>query len=1182
MEYRRALAAYAVAHGLAGDPLAGFGVPIAQASVASVAIETDDAVDDVRIVFTSGLRALVQAKRTLTAGRPLREAARQWRSAVRARDFDVLLDRLVLVGAQMSGPMRTLARALERSKTEQPGEFTGAERKSLDALDALLPELTSDEKSTLHRCALIVELDVEEEHSLGAGIARALLGRVVGPGDTAVRAWRDLVAHCGRVARLRGGFSLEGWVRLLADDGHSFHNQTPAKATSDWITAVDAYRASLRRRGSAIDLRPLGLAAPPIPLSELDASVHCLPPGADWRDHEHLPWALLRRQRIILTGLPGGGKSVALAAAAAVLSDAAGSPMPALVSLREVDDLPHTRGFADRLLDVAVKGLLEPGRTIVRATLERGLGSGETALLLDSLDETHRHRGEVIAELAEFSEAISSDVPILLATRDVAYAQASTLGWDALRLEAPEHPERAVRSVLTAVASSRRVDNPEVWVETRLRWVDAVMSGDRAIRETPLMPVLLALLAAERHDGSLPTTRARILYAMVEAAAGRREVRRGDGFRVANLDETTSTDALLAGFAVEARTLANAGGRASLVSVESAVAVELVGNWGVPPGVASSGSSVVAHFWDEIGCLVISGEDDTVMPRLELFLDIGDAIGVGSMSPDEITGWVRARVHDRRLEAIILAAALDDLVAEHFVSRAVEESDHELLVAATDAIRQGASVTNLTRERLIDALGVDACHADVEGWKALLAILDLAPRHQGFDLDDLIAAYPEGHRRIATAAWHLRLLPEDGAADDPILVNALRVKRLDRLPSRWAHSASLLDAFRSDSIHDDVLEAAARRLLGRVPAATELVVELARHAPMKRYNSLLSALSDAGLSAAAAAVLEEIAHKMPDLQTLFGSFDPDRHLRLVDHLASKPSTELSPSEAARLDEFADLFNTLDLNEMSGWPTRDGYPLWENLVDAVTEIGGFDPDRLAAEAAVLRRRIDQFDHDPFFSLEIASTRRALDSWDSLDDPRSTARRIFPGFFMGESTAIVAARAFAQAPRKLARPFLVKAVARLASSRRHQYIAAWALACVSDSAILDQWAADPSPALRLVAAGHLSVTVDGEINRLLKELCWDPDRAVAKAAIERAAEAGAAAAVLLEAIASAEVSQWVCDRCGKENSGGLDFCIECRVVPPNPKKAAAELLLKVRGEASGGIGAPVDQPRDPNPA
>jgi hypothetical protein len=1170
------LAAYAVAHGLAGDPLAGFGVPIAQASVASVAIETDDAVDDVRIVFASGLRALVQAKRTLTAGKPLKETARQWGSAVRAGGFDILRDRLVLVGAQMSGTMRTLARALERSKTEQPGEFTGAERASLDALGALLPELTSVEMSALLRCAVIFELDVEEEHSSGAGVARALLGRVVGPGDTAVRAWRDLVAHCGRVARLRGGFSLEGWVRLLADDGHSFDNQTPAKATSDRITAVDAYRASLRRRGSVIDLRPLGLAAPPIPLSDLDASVHCLPPGAERRDHEHLPWALLRRQRIILTGLPGGGKSVALAAAAAVLSDAAGSPMPALVSLREVDDLPHTRGFADRLLDVAVKGLLEPGRTMVRATLERGLGSGETALLLDSLDETHQHRGEVVAELAEFSEAISSDVPILLATRDVAYAQASTLGWDALRLEAPEHPQRAVRAVLTAVAASRRVDNPEVWVETRLHWVDVVMSGDRAIRETPLMPVLLALLAAERHDGSLPTTRARILYAMVEAAASRREVRRGDGLRVASLDETTSTDALLAAFAVEARTLANAGGRASLATVESAVAAELVGNWGVPPGAASSGSSVAAHFWDEIGCLVISGEDDLVMPRLELFLDIGDAIGVGSMSPEEIAAWVRARVHDRRLEAIILAAALDDLVAEHFVSRAVEEGVHELLVAATDAIRQGALVTNLTRERLIDALGLDARHADVEGWKALLAILDLAPRHQDVDLEDLVAAYPEDHQRMATAVWHLRLLPEDGVADDSILVNALRVTKLDRLPSRSAHSASLLDAFRSDSIHDDVHEIAARRLLGRVPEATGLVVELLRHAPMTRYHRLLSALSDAGLGAAAAPVIKEMTRNMPDLQTLFGSYDPDQHTRLVDHLASKVSIELSPSEAARLDELADLFKTLDLHEMSGWPPRDLYPSWENLVDAVTEIGGFAHDRLAAEAAVLRHRIDQFGYDPFFSLEIASTRRALDGWERLDDPRNTASHIVPGLFMGESTAAVAARAFAEAPRKLARPFLVKAVARLASSRRLQYIAAWALACVSDSAILDQWAADPSPALRLVAAGYLSVTVDGEINQLLKELCRDPDRAVAKAAIERAAEAGAAAAVLLEAIASAGVSQWVCDRCGKENSGRLDFCIQCRVAPPNPKKAATELLLKVRSEASDGIGtSPVDQ-------
>ncbi|MCK9905101.1 hypothetical protein CC117_27270 [Parafrankia colletiae] len=50
----------------------------------------------------------------------------------------------------------------------------------------------------------------------------------------------------------------------------------------------------------------------------------------------------------------------------------------------------------------AVKDLLGADRLLVREVLEQGLASGETALLLDSLDETHDRRGVVVGEIAGF------------------------------------------------------------------------------------------------------------------------------------------------------------------------------------------------------------------------------------------------------------------------------------------------------------------------------------------------------------------------------------------------------------------------------------------------------------------------------------------------------------------------------------------------------------------------------------------------------------------------------------------------------------------------------------------------------------------------------------------------------------------------------------------------------------
>jgi hypothetical protein len=308
VEYRRAVAAYAVTHALAGEALPGFGFALSVAQVVGVGIETDEFADDVRVTFAGGYKAQVQAKRALRFGSVLRGAVAQWSAAAQS-GLDPVRDRLVLVAGTASGNVGVLARALERCKTDEPGAFTAAEQSALTRLDEMLPRLTTLQRNLACRCAVITVLDVEEEESPGAAHARLLLARVVGDGGVVLRAWRDLVARCGRVARLRGGFGIEGWVRLLQEEGYRITGRgTPAAEAVQQAQALDRYRDLLRSRGTMIDLRPLGADTAPIPLTELDASVECVPAGADRRDAESLPWSLLRRGRVLLTGLPGGGK----------------------------------------------------------------------------------------------------------------------------------------------------------------------------------------------------------------------------------------------------------------------------------------------------------------------------------------------------------------------------------------------------------------------------------------------------------------------------------------------------------------------------------------------------------------------------------------------------------------------------------------------------------------------------------------------------------------------------------------------------------------------------------------------------------------------------------------------------------------------------------------------------------
>jgi hypothetical protein len=1156
VEYRRAIAAYVVAHALAGEPLPGFGFALGLAKVAAVAVETDEYADDVRVKFFDGYMGQVQAKRTLRFGAVLKSAVAQWGDAAEA-GLDPIRDRLILVTGVASGPVRVLKRALERCKTDEPGAFTREEMEVLGTLDGMLPGLTAQQRKRVRQCAVITIVDVEEEDSPGAAHARLLLGRVVGGGNAAVRAWRDLVSGCGRVGRLRGGFGIEGWVRLLQGEGHQVAGfGTPAEGAARQAEALDRYRDLLRTRGTMVDLRPLGVEVAPIPLADLDATAECVPEGADRRDAEPLPWSLLRRCRVLLTGLPGGGKSVALAAAAAVLVDAAGAPLPLMVSLRDVDAHDRSRGFVDRVLDTAVKDLRATDRPLVRAELERGLQSGSTALLLDSLDETHARRGEIVSEIEGMCAGVSADVPVLLATRDVAYAQAATLGWDDLRLVKPEKPERAVRAVLRAVAASRGMSDSETWVERRLAWVKVILDRDHAVAETVLMPVLLALLAAERSNGALPVTHAEILHGVVAAAVRRREARRDPGLQLASLNEHDSANATLAAFAVEARVLGDAGGHAPMAAVEKAVASFLAQDWGLPTGAATSSARAIVHFWDEIGVFVIHGGDERVAPRMEVFLDIGDAVQASTQSPQTVASWVDARIRERRHEPLILAAALSEDACARLLTTACNSGEHELLIAAGAAVRQHACVSASDRERLVTALAKDAANPDKQGWTSYVTMLGcLGEHHEAQDPAEVLKHYPPEYKIIAKVEMALRSSFEPVHEQD--LLEVFRIQLPEPLPDRQSSAASAHAEDIANALYGDVVEAAARRMLGRVEEATSLVIGMLRESSINMHPRLLGALRDAGLASAANNVLAEQSQGFA-WASMLRDYDPDAHLPFLDHLVQFSPTELDAAQASRLDELAALCQTLELRAFGAWPRIKEFASWLEFVDVIRALGGFDPARIAAEAAVMQRRVAQFGRRAFSAMDIASPYRRLERWHTIDAVEDAARAVAQALFMGPLTAAIAAEALSAAPPEIAIPLLEDAIPQLESRHRHQRVAALALAELKDGEPLRKWATSDNPTLRRVAAQLLPNTVGDTLNPLLRQLMHDTDHEVADAAVRNIARARTrAAAEELEHIAGGQ-DKWTCQQCGSSHVAKEDSCTKFHVVLPNPAETARDML------------------------
>lgn len=1168
VEYRRAVAAYAVAHALAGEPLSGFGFALAQAHVVAVAVETDDYADDVRITFRGGHRAQVQAKRSLRFDAKLRSAVAQWIPAAKA-GLDTSRDRLVLATGTANGPVTLLARALARCKTDEPGTFTRDEQDHLGRLDELLSELSEAQRKLVHRCAVITVLDVEEEQAQDASLARLLLGRVVGDGGTAVHAWRDLVAHCGRVGRLRGGFSTEGWVRQLQDDRYRITGSgTPAAEIAHRAGAVDRYRDRLRSRGTTVDLLSLGADVARIPLKELDASVDCVPTGSDRRDAEQLAWSLLRRSRVLLTGLPGGGKSVAVAAAAAVLVDTAGAPLPLVVSLRDVDARCRSQGFADRILDAAVKDVPAADRVIVREVLEQGLTSGATALLLDSLDETHDRRGAVVSEVAELCAQVSPAVPMLLATRDVAYAQASTLGWDDVRLIEPREPERAARAVLQAVAANRHIGEADSWVEQRIEWVRNVLRQDRAIRETPLLPVLLALLAADSGDGKLPTVRAQILYKIVEAAVRRREARRDPDLRIGTLSNHDSANAMLASFAVEAGTLGEGGGQALLATAREMVTEALVRDWGLAVGIAESAASAIIHFWDEIGIFVIRGAEETIVPRIELFLDIGDAIRAKKLSPQAAAAWVDARIRNRRYEPLILGAALSAAVSERLITAVCESGRQELLLTAATAVQQHALVTDEDRNRLLLALAEDAARPSGQGWESCAMMLRLIDEKSPIpDLDLILENYGSEHQTIARAALTLAR-PSNTSLDESLLADVLRVRRLPR--PRVPRKTTLFPRFRIDRrdiFHEEILERAAGRLLGQVEEATGLVVDLLSEVSDGLNERLIEALRKAGLNDAAHAAIAEKSRMFKRAVAGLEDYDKDTPIHILDHLALPTGADLTVTQASRLDEIADLYQTLELDGLSAWPKSDEFSSWLSFVDIIFRLGGFDPARISSEARITRERVAKFGPRAFYALNIKSKERKIDRWSNIENPDAAVDSLTDALYKGTKTAFVAAVALSTAPPEVAIPSLESALPRLRSSREHQRLAGHALACLKADDTLAEWAVSENAALRLVAAEALPNTLNERLNPLLCSLTHDMDREVADAAIRSIADARIpAAAEHLTIIATMQPKDWTCARCQRINPATVRGCSECQIVPPDPMKVAGELLAEIFGDES----------------
>jgi hypothetical protein len=1156
-EYGRAVGAYAIAFGLAGEPLLEFGPSGVDAQVASVAYQTDDEPDDVRVRFSSGQTCFVQAKRTLAFDEQFRRAVDQWvKAALAGLDPH---DHVAVVAGSLSGPLRTLSAVLDMIRAPEYGGLTDEQTRVFKRLDGLLADLSVDQKRRLLTAAHIVLLDVEKPTGSHAAAGRMALASVVGEGETS-NAWTHLLALAGAASRDRQGYDLDGWLTQLArharlrDDGGATlvrRNQVRGR-----------YLDHLRTFGRSVDLRQLGAQLPRVPLSALDAGVKVLVDPADSRTTEQLVWAFLRRGRAVLTGLPGGGKSTALAHLTANLADI-GDTVPILVRLRDMES--DDGSFSDRVLHQACKRVGPADADDLRALLANALAAGDATLVLDGLDETYNRRHQVVGELEEFLGTVSPDVDVILATRDVAYADAATLGWPDLRLAPPEDVDHLISGVLRLAASHQNLPAGRLdsWLATRHAWVTSSLHRDHSLRETPLLPTLLALLASEREEATLPSGRAHVLWEMVEAVVDRSERNRGSDHHVGTLNGVAASKALLNTYEVEASQLLSSDGPVPKSDIVDAVARQLGPGWSMADGPALVAAEEAVRFWDENGVFTVSGADELVTPRLELFSEIGAARQASRGDEDSISAWVTTTAGRQGYECLALAAGLNSVAADtltmYAVNRGSSRDHHPLLMTAARAVQTGATVSTEVLDQLKGALLDDAIPGDKEGWESMTSVVQmLGPTHQA-RLSVAAEAFPTEHQRVIQALFALRH-PEviTGELRRTTLLAVLETRHLpklrDRFPTDSAHSLADLMADRSLAA---AVTAAAHELADTDP---EPILGMIGQVSFGVSMELSELMVQHGHAAAVSEIHRESNERLrATFASLGGMRDP--YLELLDGLAAVEPVALERQQRRRLDELADLLETLRLNDASSTLKEGmhrGHGL--DLAQLVMVLADLPKSVIATQARIVLDRIALFDdaHSPYFALFDLARPRQLTHWEKVDVDMALAmaRDLLWG---GLASAQVATQIYQHAPRsEAAIEALRDVVAEMEDQSPDHLMCAAICLSMQQEDFEPHWRRSPNPMLRRVVARWTSTLIDGEPNPTLLELLQDPDGTVRVEAVRNVAESSVPQREqLLQTVVDEGEPEFTCLHCRRVTPAGTRFC-ECSFGGAQPAAEAAKAL------------------------
>lgn len=688
----------------------------------ALSFETGEAVDDLRCGLWDDTALLLQAKRTCGADRHLGSTAAQWA----AQEPDLRLgDRLGLATAYPRGPVRLLGAALERRRRLIPGPFPPGEQKALAAVRDCLPQGTEEAVSErILDAALVMTVTAESALDPDFRQAASLLEGAVVPAGSGSKAIDVLEQAFRRQAVAGTGSGIDEWLQILADAGLEVFPDADGPAgprRRAELDAILAHRQRLARWDGILEYSLLADDLPPMTYGLLADSFQVSVAGPEVRDDRLLHLAR-RWPRMLLTGLPGTGKSTALQQLAARWAADPGAPVPVLVQLRDLTRRDPLRGSDVTLavlVEAATDGVPEDEGAPLRRALEQAAVSGEAVLLLDGLDECRERRAVVADGLAALAADLPASTGVVLATRGSGLAAARKLGLPEARLTEPAWLQAALRCLLRHAALHLRIPDAERdhWVQVREGWLDQARADHPDLWRIPLLATLLTLLAVRRDTGALPSSRALLLAEAVRDTVHRWELSRPVQ-TVAVGRPRLRAELLLDGYGEIAHALSGTG-RSPAGDVRRAVAAMLAGRWGLPPGEAGAQACDVMEFWDEhTGVFVSSPGTGDIEPRSRVFAEIGNALWATRQDHDTQRAWITAALaDDDRREPVLLAAGLSAEIAGGLVQAADHGPDQparsRALLWAADAATGGAEADPESLSTLLCGLAGVALSATV-------------------------------------------------------------------------------------------------------------------------------------------------------------------------------------------------------------------------------------------------------------------------------------------------------------------------------------------------------------------------------------------------------------------------------------------------------------------------------------